>query len=123
MRSRRTGTGERDQRGAATAAATGLVGVLLAVAAAASLGAAVLVDHRRAESAADLAALAGAAAVAGGDACAAAAGVAEANGTKLVSCEVRGRDVLVRVELRRDYGAGLVAGHAAQARAGPGGAS
>lgn len=109
-------------RGSATVTALALLGVLLSVAGAVALGSAVLVDHRRAESAADLAALAGAGAAGRGeDGCAAAASVAGDNGVDLVACEVLGRDVRVRVERRREYVAGLTARLVAEARAGPAG--
>ncbi|MDT9594764.1 flp pilus-assembly TadE/G-like family protein [Nocardioides zeae] len=112
----------RDQRGAATLAALGLLGVLVLVALGAATGTAVFADHRRAEAAADLAALAGASAVgAGEDACAGAREVAAANGARLVGCDLLGADVLVRVEVRRTYLAGLGAAPDAQARAGPAG--
>lgn len=109
-------------RGSATVTALALVGVLLSVAGAVALGTAVLADHRRAESAADLAALAGAGATGRGeDGCAAATSVAGDNGVELVACEVLGRDVRVRVERRREYVVGLTARLVAEARAGPAG--
>lgn len=74
--------------------------VLLAGFVASSVGAACVARHR-AESAADLAALAGAARAATGkpDACARAAAVAVANGGQLVACDVLGADVLVTVSV------------------------
>lgn len=55
-----------------------------------------LVDHRRAAGAADLAALAGASALqVGQDGCSAAAQVARRNGAELVSCSVSGDQVKV----------------------------
>lgn len=110
-----------DQHGFATLATVGLIGVVMSMALAVALGTALFADHRRAEAAADLAALAGAGAWArGGDACGAAATNATANGARLASCEVIGRDVRVVVAVRRTYAVGLDATLTARARAGPG---
>jgi len=93
--------------------------VIALTALAVHLGAAVLA-RQRAETAADLAALAGAAAVLRGPdlVCAAAIRVAVVNGAVIDSCVVRGTDVLVSVVARVQ--AGPVSGTvSARARAGP----
>lgn len=112
---------ERVDRGAATVLAVTVLGVLVAVAAALGLVVAVVVHHRAAQAAADLAALAGAgAAVRGEDACAAADGVARANDAVLVGCRAEGRAVVwvqVRVTGPRWLGHGV--DPTAEARAGP----
>ena len=110
---------ERD-RGSVTvlvaAACAALVGVLV-------LGlylAAAIIARHRAESAADLAALAGAGAQARteGEACVVAAGFARANGAELATCEPLGWDIRVTVSVRVDLGP--VSGSAlGRARAGP----
>jgi secretion/DNA translocation related TadE-like protein len=62
------------------------------------VAAAMVGDHRRAQGAADLAALAGASALAdGGDPCAAAERVAAENGASLTGCAPAARDVRVTV--------------------------
>lgn len=111
---------ERDDRGVATVYACLGVVVLLAVTGLGlHLGAATLA-RQRAETGADLAALAGASKVLQGPdvVCAAVVTVAAANGVDVQSCAVRGTDVLVMVVARA--GAGPFAGSAAgRARAGP----
>ena len=82
-------SGRRHERGAATLLAVSFLGVLVLVGAALGVVGAMVVAHRTAQSAADLAALAGAGAVADGDdAVRAAAGVAPANGARLDGCTV-----------------------------------
>jgi len=82
--------------------------------------AAIVLAHRSAQAAADLAALAAASAAAGGvDACAAADRIAAANASSLIGCERVGSVVTVAV---RVGGPRLVGRHydvTAQARAGP----
>ena len=108
-------------RGSATVPAVAFAGVLLLLGVALGAVAAVVVAHRGAQSAADLAALAAAAAVArGGDGCAAATGVAHANGWQLVGCAVEGREARVVVEVTGPRWQGLSADPRAEARAGPG---
>lgn len=83
------------------------------------LGVAVLA-RQRAETAADLAALAGAAQILRGAeiACAAAQTVARANGAELIGCRADGLDLLV--ELNVEVGSAVFGGTAAgRARAGP----
>jgi len=109
-----------NDRGVATVWAAGAVAVLLSVAVfGLHLGGAMIARHQ-AESAADLAALAGAAAVVSGErqACAQAQRVTDRMRVRLVSCEARGWDVLVEVATRAGGQLGL--GDATgRARAGP----
>jgi len=112
------------QRGSAAVLAVTFMGLLVAVALLATAIGGVVVDQRRAESAADLAALAGAgAAQAGEDPCWAAAVVARRNGARLGGCATDGVVVTLtvtrpsRLALLRLVGAGLTL--RAEARAGP----
>ena len=111
-----------DQRGAATVLAVAMTGVLLLAGAAAGVVGAIVVAHRQAQAAADLAALAGAStlAVGGGDACRAASGVATANDAELRSCSVLGSDVLVEVVVAGPRWLGQDQDLVGTARAGPG---
>ena len=78
-----------------------MIGVLLLVTGALGVVGAMVVDHRRAQAAADLAALAGASATARGEhECAAAGEVAERNGAHLQECSVAGQAVTVVVTVR-----------------------
>lgn len=110
-----------NDRGAATVLAVAMSGVLLLVGAATGVVGALVVDHRKAQAAADLAALAGATARAGqgGDPCAAAGEVATANGGELASCVVEGEDVLVEVVVTGPHWLGQAQDLSAEARAGP----
>ncbi|MEZ5093261.1 Rv3654c family TadE-like protein [Nocardioides sp.] len=103
-------------RGSASLFAVTMAGVLLFVGLALTSVTALVVDHRRAQSAADLAALAGAAA---SDPCGAAARIASANRARLVGCSVLGADVLVTVELESRAWPGHPLGLRATSRAGP----
>lgn len=88
----------RGERGAGSMLVLVMVGILATVTLALGVVAGMVKAHRVAQSAADLGALAGASALARGfDACLAAEVQVAANGADLVSCEVRGADVLVRV--------------------------
>ena len=108
------------ERGAATVLALALSGLLLLLGCALAVMAALVVDHRRAQASADLAALGGATALARGqDACAAAARVARANGGLLGSCEVNGLDVEVAVSVTGPRWGRWVADLEGHARAGP----
>lgn len=111
---------ERDDAGVATVyACLGIVLMLLVTGLGLHLGAAALA-RQRAETGADLAALAGASKVLSGPdvVCAAVVRVAVANGADVQSCSVVGTDVLVTVSARA--GSGPFAGSAnARARAGP----
>ena len=112
---------ERGERGAATLLALGMAGVLLMVGAALGVVGALVVDHRRAQAAADLAALAGAVSTARGDSgCAAAGEVAQLNDAELLDCVIDGATVTVRVEVSGPHWLGQQADLQASARAGPG---
>jgi len=88
----------RTEAGAGTVLAAALMGVLLTVAVVATGVVGVVAGHRRAQSAADLSALAGAGALqAGGNPCRQADDIARRNGATLRGCEVDGWDVAVRV--------------------------
>ncbi|MCW2764398.1 MAG: hypothetical protein JWO11_357 [Nocardioides sp.] len=111
----------RGERGSVSLFAIACLAVLLLLGSALGVVAAMVRDHRLAQSAADLAALASAAAVAeGGDGCAAGAAIAEANGARVVSCRVEDLDVVVTVEVEGPHWLGQVADLGAEARAGPG---
>ena len=110
----------RDQRGAATPMVVACLSLMLALGAALGVVAAMLHDHRVAQSAADLAALAGAAALQrGDDGCAAAGSVAAANGARLAGCHAEGSDVVVRTVVVGPRWLGQRGDLEAQARAGP----
>ncbi len=109
-----------DERGAATVLALALAAVLMMVGLAGAWVGAAVARHRVAQSAADLAALAGAQAVQeGGSACAVAAEVARANRTRLSACSLRGEDVWVSVELAAPPLLGRSGTLTGRARAGP----
>ena len=111
----------RGDRGAASVLTLALAGVLLLLGAALGVVAALVVAHRTAQSAADLAALAGAQSVAdGADGCAVAARLAAANGAEVRACVVSGREVRVRVVVTGPRWLGQRADLEAEARAGPG---
>jgi secretion/DNA translocation related TadE-like protein len=85
-------------RGSASLLVLVHLGVLLLLACALATVGALVVAHRQAQAAADLAALAGARAVLRGDAgCPAAARIAEANGGTLGGCRSSGAEVVVDV--------------------------
>lgn len=110
----------RGERGSATLPAVACLGLLLLLGAALGAVAAVVVDHRTAQSAADLAALAAAQTVAGGgDACGTAGTVAVANGAEITRCSVDGLDARVEVRVAGPRWLGLAADPTAEARAGP----
>jgi secretion/DNA translocation related TadE-like protein len=97
-----------------------MAGVLLLMGAALAVVTALVAAHRAAQSAADLAALAGARGVAsGGDGCGAATDVAAANGARLTDCTVSGRVVDVEVEVTGPHWLGQTADLSARSRAGP----
>ena len=107
-------------RGAASLLVVTFAGVLLLVGCALGVVAAMVADHRRAASAADLAALGGAAALQRAeDGCAAATSLASANGARLVSCGVEGADVVVSVEVTGPRWLGQEGDLVGRARAGP----
>lgn len=105
----------RDDAGAATVLVVALAGVLLLVGLALGEAASLIVDHRRAQAAADLAALAGASS---GE-CAEASRVADRNGARLRACRHDGPDVLVEVEVDGGGWLARTVGLPARARAGP----
>lgn len=107
-------------RGAATVLVVTVSGLLLMIGLAVAGVMSVVVAHRGAQSAADLAALAGAQAVVGGrDACPAAETIAQANRVRLSECVVLGTDVVVHVTRSVRPGFGLAFDLTASARAGP----
>lgn len=110
----------RDESGAATLLVIAMAGVLLLLGGALGVVQAMVVAHRHAQAAADLAALAGAAALARGeDGCLSAAAVAAANGASLTSCVPSGSEVRVVVTVSGPRGLGQAADLSASARAGP----
>jgi len=112
----------RDDRGAATVFAVALIVVLIGVlTGAAAVGAAVIGRHR-AQSAADLAALAAAGAVAAGpgQSCSRAATVAEAMDSRVGHCAVERLDVVVDVAVPVRFGRWHLGDAHGRARAGPG---
>jgi secretion/DNA translocation related TadE-like protein len=110
-----------EERGAATVLAVSLLGVLLLVGCALAVVGAMVVAHRTAQSAADLAALAGAGAITdGADPCPAAARVATANDARLEDCAVTAREITVVVTVAGPRWLGQPHDLTARARAGPG---
>ncbi len=118
----------RDERGAATVLVFVMVGVLTTMALAGVVIGGLVVGQRRASSAADLAALAGAetlrtgggSAVAGAAACGAARQVAAVNGARLRSCRAGGAEVELEVVVEVRSAWGRTWAVAGRARAGPG---
>ncbi len=110
----------RDERGVGTILGLTMI-ALLTMFALVAAGVMSIVDaHRRAQAAADLAALAGAQGrAAGRDPCAAAALVAGRNGARLTSCRLDGADVLVEVAVSAARPLHLRGPLPARARAGP----
>ncbi|MFE6506966.1 Rv3654c family TadE-like protein [Nocardioides sp. NPDC057767] len=110
----------RGERGSAAPFAIGVIGLLLFLGAALGVVGAVFVAHRTAQSAADLAALAGANALQiSEDACAAASAVSERNDATLESCVTAGEDVTVTVRVEGPRWLGQPGDPVAEARAGP----
>jgi len=112
---------DRGEQGCATVVGLGAVlAVLTVFAIAVQLGAAVITRHR-AEAAADLAALAAAAQAAGGTAepCATARRVTDRMGGRILSCELHGWEVQVRVEATPPGFLARFGTSRASARAGP----
>lgn len=108
-------------RGVATVWAVGAIAVLMSLAVfGLHLGQAVVVRHQ-AESAADLAALAGAGMVVAGEryACAQARRVTDRMRVQLMSCRTRGWDVLVDVAAQPGGWLGALGAATGRARAGP----
>lgn len=110
----------RDERGAATVQGIGLIGVLTVFALICVCAASMFVTNRQSQSAADLAALAGAGAVgAGQDPCAAAQRVAARNKAEITACRVSGWVVSVSVRVTTPRLFGTTYQMQARARAGP----
>jgi len=87
-----------DERGAGAVIAVAMMGLVVTVTVAVVGVVGVVATHRRVQSAADLAALAGATALQdGGDACARAADVATRNRATLSGCAIQGWNVAVVV--------------------------
>jgi secretion/DNA translocation related TadE-like protein len=110
-----------DDRGVATVWAAGAIAVLMSLAVfGLHLGAAMVARHQ-AESAADLAALAGAGTVVAGEwyACAQARRVTDRMRVQLVSCQTQEWDVLVDVAARPTGWLGSLGSAISRARAGP----
>ena len=111
----------RDERGAATVLAMALASVLMLLGLAAAWVGAVVADHRAAQAAADLAALAGAQAVqAGQSPCVAVGQVAHANAAHVTRCSVVGADVWVTVQVEAPALLGRRPTVTGRAHAGPG---
>ena len=114
-----TGWRGRDQRGAAGVVGVGVIAVLVFVAIVCVGVVSIVLAHRQAQAAADLASLAGAAALQrGGDACGAASGIAGRQHAMVTACRVDGTalSVTTGVDLPVVLGGGQVM---ARARAGP----
>jgi secretion/DNA translocation related TadE-like protein len=91
-------TGRRGEDGAGAVLAVAMMGLLVATTVGTSGAVGVVASHRRAQSAADLAALAGASALQdGGDPCGRAAVIARRNGAELRRCDTRDWQVAVVV--------------------------
>jgi secretion/DNA translocation related TadE-like protein len=113
-------TRRHDEAGSATVLVVAMAGVLLLLGSALGVVTAMVAAHRTAQSAADLAALAGARGVAaGGVGCASASRSAAANGAQLTSCAVSGRVIDIEVEVPGPHWLGQSADLAARSRAGP----
>ena len=113
-------TRPRAERGAATVLVVAFLGLLLLVGTALGVVGALVRAHRTAQSAADLAALAGASALGRGeDACSAAATVAAANDGALLGCVPEGLAVRVSVRVDGPHWLGQTVDPTAEARAGP----
>ncbi len=110
----------RDERGAGSVLALAMTGVVVLVAFAVLGIGALVATHRLAQSAADLAALAGAQTLqGGGDPCARAAEVARRNGATLQGCRVEGWNLAVTVVRSSPRLLGQVFQQRARSRAGP----
>jgi secretion/DNA translocation related TadE-like protein len=109
----------RPEDGAGTVLAVAMMGLLVTVTVATSGVVGVVATHRRAQSAADLSALAGASALQdGGDPCRRAATIARRNAARLRRCQVDGWTVAVEVASRIELPGGAL-DLAARGRAGP----
>lgn len=113
--------GPESDRGAATVWAAGAIAGLMSLTVFGLYLGGALVARHQAESAADLAALAGAGSVVAGEqyACARARRVTDRMGVRLASCRARGWDVLVEVVARPGGRLGGLGDATSRARAGP----
>jgi secretion/DNA translocation related TadE-like protein len=110
-----------DERGSATVLGMSLVSVLVLLGLAGAWLEAVVADHRVAQSAADLAALAGARAIQDGRSpCVAVDQVARANSAATVQCSVVGTDIWVTVQVEAPDLLGRTPTVTGRAHAGPG---
>jgi secretion/DNA translocation related TadE-like protein len=110
----------RSETGAGTVLAVAMMGLLVTVTVAATGVVGVVAGHRRAQSAADLAALAGAAALQdGADPCERAGAIARRNGARLRRCQVDDWDVAVQVAAEGPRLPGGAMELVARGRAGP----
>lgn len=93
------------EEGSATVLALGLLGVVSAVAAVLTAFASAFLALHQAQQGADFAALAAARAVydpvAGGEPCAVAAEIAVANGAEVISCRMRGENIVIEAQATR----------------------
>jgi secretion/DNA translocation related TadE-like protein len=97
-----------------------MAGVLVLLGAALAVVIALVAAHRAAQSAADLAALAGARGVSvGADGCAVATDVAASNGARVTACSVSDLVVDVEVEVQGPHWLGQRADLVGRSRAGP----
>lgn len=108
----------RSESGSATVLVVAMAGVLMFVMVGLSAVGGLVTAQRRAQAAADLAALGGAAAP--DDACSAAGRIAAANAAVLDGCEVAGSEVTVVVSVAGPHLPGRRVRVSAEARAGPG---
>ena len=109
------------ERGSATLVAVAMMAVLLTIAVGGTLVGSAVIGRHRAQSAADLAALAAATRIGSGpqSACAWATSVATANHARLTGCSLEELDVVVTVEVAVALGRLGVRPALAAARAGP----
>jgi len=109
------------ERGSAVPFTVACLGLVVLVGAALAVTGALVVDHRRAQGAADLAALAAAADLArGGAGCPTADRIAAENGAVLSACRLDGVEVRVSVVVTGPRWLGSHGDLVAEARAGPG---
>lgn len=116
-----SGRAEADARGSVTVLVAAVAGLVMFVGAALGVVMAMVHAHRVAQTAADLAALAGARSIAiGGDGCAGAARIAAANTARLTACGISGAVVTVEVVVSGPHWLGQSADLTGRSRAGPG---
>jgi secretion/DNA translocation related TadE-like protein len=110
---------DKGEQGAGTVLAVAMIGIVVTVTVGTAGAVGVVAGHRRAQSAADLSALAGATTLqSGGDPCQRADAIAGRNGAELRRCQVDGAEVVV-VVARSVRLPGLPMDLEARARAGP----